>query len=110
MELETIPEKLLLETPSLSSALQVFASVGGLSLLAERLPILYPELARHPAGTDGMNTTAAKDMGSGGGGPGLGHDWVTVESTDDLYDVGLLLKNIFKMFWIYHYRSGTNLY
>ncbi|XP_064622207.1 baculoviral IAP repeat-containing protein 6-like isoform X2 [Lineus longissimus] len=41
-----IPEQVLLETQSLPSPLQVFASQGGLALLAEHLPLLYPEITR----------------------------------------------------------------
>ena len=43
---EVIPDSVLLETSSAPTALQVFASVGGLSLLAEHLPVLYPEVSK----------------------------------------------------------------
>ncbi len=73
---EPIPETVLLETPTLSTTLQVFAGVGGLALLAEHLPLLYPEVTRHT------------QLGEGGkDGIGPGQDWVTVESSEDLYEV-----------------------
>lgn len=34
----------LLETCPIQSPLQVFAGMGGLALIAERLPMLYPEV------------------------------------------------------------------
>lgn len=73
-----IPEEVLLDTPSFPSALQVFAGVGGLALLAEHLPLLYPEVTRQVTPAD-----LCKDSG----GLGLAHDWVTVESNEDWYEV-----------------------
>lgn len=43
----------LLETKPIQSPLQVFAGMGGLALIAERLPMLYPDViqqVRHPQG------------------------------------------------------------
>ena len=57
--------------------MQVFASVGGLALLAEHLPLLYPEVSRQGISMDGV-----KDLGSG-----VGPDWGTVENTEDIYEV-----------------------
>lgn len=34
----------LLETSPIQSPLQVFAGMGGLALIAERLPMLYPDV------------------------------------------------------------------
>lgn len=34
----------LLETKPIQSPLQVFAGMGGLALIAERLPMLYPDV------------------------------------------------------------------
>lgn len=73
-----IPSEVLLQAPSLPSALQVFAGVGGLALLAGHLPIYYPEVTRQVSPVDG-----GKDGNVGG----VGHDWVTVESAEDIYDV-----------------------
>ena len=76
--MEVIPDEVLLDTPSFPSALQVFASVGGLALLAEHLPLLYPEVTRQvtPPTIPNDNNNAA----------GLGNDWVTVESSEDIYE------------------------
>ena len=68
------------DPPALPSALQVFAAVGGLALLAEHLPLMYPEVNRQaPSPEMSKESTNA---------PGLGHDWVTVESSEDMYEVG----------------------
>ena len=68
---------MLLDTPAFPSALQVFAGVGGLALLAEHLPLLYPEVTRQvtPLEVTKENTS------------NLGHDWVNVESAEDIYEV-----------------------
>ena len=84
--LEPIPEEVLLDTPGFPSALQVFASVGGLALLAEHLPLLYPEVTRQvtppPVNPDVANSNA------------IGNDWVTVESTEDIYEVFMAFPHI----------------
>lgn len=49
---EDIPDEFLLASPAFPSALQVFASVGGLALLAEHLPLLYPHIARQGMAAD----------------------------------------------------------
>ena len=77
----TIPEEVLLDTPSFPSALQVFAGVGGLALLAEHLPLLYPEVSRQVTPPGDAN---GKD---GLGSAGSVQDWVTMESTEDMYEV-----------------------
>ncbi|XP_070181060.1 dual E2 ubiquitin-conjugating enzyme/E3 ubiquitin-protein ligase BIRC6-like isoform X3 [Littorina saxatilis] len=76
---EDIPDEILLTSPAFPSALQVFASVGGLALLAEHLPLLYPDITRQGTTTD-VSTTDNNNV------PDLGQDWVTVESSDELYD------------------------
>lgn len=49
----------LLETKPIQSPLQVFAGMGGLALIAERLPMLYPDVIQqvsptaHPGCTPG---------------------------------------------------------
>ena len=76
-----LPDSILLESPALPSALQVFASVGGLALLAEHLPLLYPEVSRQvtpPApGPAHPHPTPAN----------IASDWVTVESSDFSFEV-----------------------
>lgn len=56
-----------------SSALQVFSSIGGLALLAEHLPIVYPETVRPPV-TEKPPTELSES------------DWVKVEGSDDIYE------------------------
>ena len=64
----------------------MFASVGGLALLAEHLPLMYPEISRQAISPDGGATT--RDTGGGPAGSGsVGHDWVTIESSEDMYEV-----------------------
>lgn len=75
----TIPSAVLLQTPNFTSALQVFSSIGGLALLAEHLPLLYPEFSRQTTPAE-----VTKDSTVPGG---IGHDWVTVESSEDIYEV-----------------------
>ncbi|XP_060536619.1 baculoviral IAP repeat-containing protein 6 [Cylas formicarius] len=55
------------------SALQVFSSMGGLALLAEHLPSLYPEAIRMP--TVEKNNSEQSDS-----------DWIKVEECDDIYE------------------------
>lgn len=40
----------LLETNPIQSPLQVFAGMGGLALIAERLPMLYPDVMQQVTG------------------------------------------------------------
>lgn len=42
--MDGILDESLLETCPIQSPLQVFAGMGGLALIAERLPMLYPEV------------------------------------------------------------------
>lgn len=41
---EAATDESLLETNPIQSPLQVFAGMGGLALIAERLPMLYPDV------------------------------------------------------------------
>ena len=83
-----LPDSVLLESPALPSALQVFASVGGLALLAEHLPLLYPEVSRQvspPApGPSHPHPTPAN----------IASDWVTVESSDFSFEVGVTSQEV----------------
>lgn len=73
-------------TPALSSALQVFSSVGGLALLAEHLPLLYPEFSRQSTPVDMMRDLGSGAVGLSGSTGAIGHDWVTVESAEEIYE------------------------
>ena len=42
--LDAAIDESLLETKPIQSPLQVFAGMGGLALIAERLPMLYPDV------------------------------------------------------------------
>lgn len=79
MKEEDVPNQVLLCSATFPSALQVFASVGGLALLAEHLPLLYPEITRQAASPEA--TTDNNNVAD------IGQDWVTVESSDEFYDV-----------------------
>ena len=62
----------------------MFASVGGLALLAEHLPLLYPEVARQnanpPSQSNKESATSPQE--------GLGQEWsVIMEAGEDLYEV-----------------------
>ena len=81
LEKDTLPDSVFTDTPAFPSALQVFASVGGLALLAEHLPLLYPEVSRqvnHPA-THAESTNWQSST--------LNDDWVTIESPSEYIDV-----------------------
>ncbi|XP_035825485.1 baculoviral IAP repeat-containing protein 6 [Aplysia californica] len=71
----------MLASPPLPSALKVFASVGGLALLAEHLPLLFPEICQQSSGTelvtDGPSVTEA------------GPDMATGDSSDEVYETFL---------------------
>lgn len=41
---DSVTDESLLETKPIQSPLQVFAGMGGLALIAERLPMLYPDV------------------------------------------------------------------
>ena len=82
-----IPRASLLQTSHFTSALQVFSSVGGLALLAEHLPLLYPEFTRQASPVEVTKDPALSN---------LGHDWVTVESAEEIYEVrSTLLFSLF---------------
>lgn len=65
----------------------MFASVGGLALLAEHLPLLYPDISRQPL------SPADPTNGSGycktvSNSADLGQDWVTIEPfPEEFYEV-----------------------
>lgn len=81
---ESIPDESFLSVPTFPTSLQVFASVGGLALLAEHLPLLYPEISRHSSqSTPGPSTNGKPSSDSS-----EFFDWVTVEPfPEDFYEV-----------------------
>ena len=77
---EDLPDETLLSVLPFPTPLQVFASVGGLALLAEHLPLLYPEISRQTTSTDGSGESSTP--------VDLGQDWVTLESyPEEFYEV-----------------------
>lgn len=48
--MDAVLDESLLETCPIQSPLQVFAGMGGLALIAERLPMLYPDVIQQVSG------------------------------------------------------------
>lgn len=48
--LEVPMDDTLLDSSPIQSPLQVFAGMGGLALIAERLPMLYPDVIQQASG------------------------------------------------------------
>ncbi|XP_054283105.1 baculoviral IAP repeat-containing protein 6 [Macrosteles quadrilineatus] len=77
--------ELLLSTEPFPSALQVFTQQGGLALLAEHLPLVYPETLMYfrtatthqPTHQPSHQPTTADQIDA---------DWVKVEASDDIYE------------------------
>jgi hypothetical protein len=67
----------LLSYPGLPTPLQVFTQQGGLALLAQHLPLVYPETLRYST-LDKVSTPDALDG-----------DWVKVDASDDIYEVNV---------------------
>ncbi|PNF18833.1 hypothetical protein B7P43_G01653, partial [Cryptotermes secundus] len=65
----------LLSYPGLPTPLQVFTQQGGLALLAQHLPLVYPETLRYIT-PDKVSTPDALDA-----------EWVKVDANDDIYEV-----------------------
>ncbi|KAI8505639.1 Baculoviral IAP repeat-containing protein 6 [Branchiostoma belcheri] len=77
---ELIPEEVLLGTAHLPSPLQVFAGMGGLALIAEHLPLLYPEITRQvqtPCVGSGSEKLGDSDKE-------YPMEWVAVDQTGEL--------------------------
>ena len=70
----------------------MFASVGGLALLAEHLPVLYSEVSRQPVLPDTMDNTAVSDVAQ--------DQWVSVDSSD-LNEVRFLLTSTFLLAFLF---------
>ncbi|KDR13250.1 hypothetical protein L798_12638, partial [Zootermopsis nevadensis] len=64
----------LLSYPGLPTPLQVFTQQGGLALLAQHLPLVYPETLRYST-PDKVLTPDALDA-----------EWVKVDASDDIYE------------------------
>ncbi|KPP76527.1 baculoviral IAP repeat-containing protein 6-like, partial [Scleropages formosus] len=72
--LEAAIDESLLETSPIQSPLQVFAGMGGLALIAERLPMLYPDVSAPVV----PSTTQEKPKDSDQ------FEWVTIEQSGEL--------------------------
>jgi len=67
----------LLSYPGLPTPLQVFTQQGGLALLAQHLPLVYPEMLCYST-PDKVATPDAIDA-----------EWVKVDASDDIYEVNV---------------------
>ncbi|KAE8601567.1 hypothetical protein XENTR_v10013719 [Xenopus tropicalis] len=67
-----------LETCPIQSPLQVFAGMGGLALIAERLPMLYPDVIQQVSAPVVTSTTQEKPKDSDQ------FEWVTIEQSGEL--------------------------
>uniref|UniRef100_T1IPT5 Dual E2 ubiquitin-conjugating enzyme/E3 ubiquitin-protein ligase BIRC6 n=1 Tax=Strigamia maritima TaxID=126957 RepID=T1IPT5_STRMM len=74
---------MLLSATPLPTTLSVFASMGGLALLAQHLPLLYPEITRH---STPVSRPVTADKNGTDLGTFLDSDWVKVEGTDEIND------------------------
>ncbi|KAM6916345.1 dual E2 ubiquitin-conjugating enzyme/E3 ubiquitin-protein ligase BIRC6 isoform 2-T2 [Xenentodon cancila] len=68
----------LLETGPIQSPLQVFAGMGGLALIAERLPMLYPDVIQQVSAPVVPSATQEKPKDSDQ------FEWVTIEQSGEL--------------------------
>ncbi|XP_053375851.1 baculoviral IAP repeat-containing protein 6-like isoform X2 [Mercenaria mercenaria] len=78
---DEIPDEVLLTSTPFPTPLQVFASGNGLALLAEHLPLLYPEISRQMTSSEPGEMTPNVTVGND-----PNQDWVTVDSyPEDFY-------------------------
>ncbi|KAG1667328.1 Baculoviral IAP repeat-containing protein 6 [Nymphon striatum] len=77
-----IADESLLACASLPTTLQVFANMGGLSLLAQHLPLLYPEISRQISHKSGSDKTDSSKMPNSS----IESDWVKVDAGEDMFD------------------------
>lgn len=75
-----------IETEGIPSPLQIFSQIGGLALLAEHLPLVYPEP---------QQSTPSSAVSPFSPPPQLESEWVKVDATDDIYMVKLIYSRIF---------------
>uniref|UniRef100_A0A4W4FMC3 UBC core domain-containing protein n=1 Tax=Electrophorus electricus TaxID=8005 RepID=A0A4W4FMC3_ELEEL len=73
----TVDESLL-ETSPIQSPLQVFAGMGGLALIAERLPMLYPDVIQQVSAPVAPTSAPEKPKDSDQ------FEWVTIEQSGEL--------------------------
>lgn len=94
-----IPEEVLLDTPPISSFLEVFARLGGLALIAEHLPQLYQDAplatqqqhqAKNGAHATNAGGSSVDKMTASGGGPSaaMHSSWWKYSSDLGLKDLG----------------------
>ncbi|KAL6067514.1 hypothetical protein STEG23_018218, partial [Scotinomys teguina] len=76
--MDGVLDESLLETSPIQSPLQVFAGMGGLALIAERLPMLYPEVIQQVSAPVVASTTQEKPKDSDQ------FEWVTIEQSGEL--------------------------
>ncbi|XP_029525395.2 baculoviral IAP repeat-containing protein 6 isoform X15 [Oncorhynchus nerka] len=76
--LDAAIDESLLETKPIQSPLQVFAGMGGLALIAERLPMLYPDVIQQVSAPVVPSTTQEKPKDSDQ------FEWVTIEQSGEL--------------------------
>lgn len=70
---------------SIGNALQVFSAMGGLALLAQHLPTVYPELSRPPS-AEKASTAEQPDT-----------DWVKVSNANLLVELQLHNNRFFSL-------------
>ncbi|XP_063246756.1 baculoviral IAP repeat-containing protein 6 isoform X2 [Prinia subflava] len=76
--MEAVLDESLLETCPIQSPLQVFAGMGGLALIAERLPMLYPDVIQQVSTPVVTSATQEKQKDSDQ------FEWVTIEQSGEL--------------------------
>uniref|UniRef100_A0A3P9CRY8 Dual E2 ubiquitin-conjugating enzyme/E3 ubiquitin-protein ligase BIRC6 n=1 Tax=Maylandia zebra TaxID=106582 RepID=A0A3P9CRY8_9CICH len=76
--LDAAADESLLETSPIQSPLQVFAGMGGLALIAERLPMLYPDVIQQVSAPVVPSSTQEKPKDSDQ------FEWVTIEQSGEL--------------------------
>ncbi|KAL7987488.1 hypothetical protein Chor_006407, partial [Crotalus horridus] len=76
--MDTVLDESFLDTCPLQSPLQVFAGMGGLALIAERLPMLYPDVIQQVSAPVVTSTTQEKQKDSDQ------FEWVTIEQSGEL--------------------------
>ncbi|XP_060789216.1 baculoviral IAP repeat-containing protein 6 isoform X7 [Neoarius graeffei] len=76
--LDAAIDESLLETSPIQSPLQVFAGMGGLALIAERLPMLYPDVIQQVSTPVVASSSQEKPKDS------EQFEWVTIEQSGEL--------------------------
>uniref|UniRef100_H3CIY4 Dual E2 ubiquitin-conjugating enzyme/E3 ubiquitin-protein ligase BIRC6 n=1 Tax=Tetraodon nigroviridis TaxID=99883 RepID=H3CIY4_TETNG len=75
---DSATDETLLETKPIQSPLQVFAGMGGLALIAERLPMLYPDVIQQVSAPVVASSSHEKPKDSDQ------FEWVTIEQSGEL--------------------------